>query len=135
MFCYQCEQTAKGTGCTVQGVCGKQPDIAALQDLLLYSLMGLAQVAVDFVLVGVRDELVEQLVVAGQFDDAFGNLRVIDRICDAVGRSSHRRFAVQFQIDRQRLGPSPLFRRDPAAPLKLQPLDDELVSHGGHCPG
>ena len=45
MFCYQCEQTAKGTGCTVQGVCGKQPEIAALQDLLLYTLMGLSQVA------------------------------------------------------------------------------------------
>ena len=47
MFCYQCEQTAKGTGCTVQGVCGKQPDVAALQDLLLYALMGLSQVAVQ----------------------------------------------------------------------------------------
>jgi hydroxylamine reductase len=47
MFCYQCEQTAKGTGCTVQGVCGKQPDVAALQDLLLYTLMGLSQVAVE----------------------------------------------------------------------------------------
>ena len=41
MFCYQCEQTAKGTGCTVLGVCGKQPEVAALQDLLLYTLMGL----------------------------------------------------------------------------------------------
>jgi len=47
MFCYQCEQTAKGTGCTVQGVCGKSPEVAALQDLLLYSLMGLSQVAVE----------------------------------------------------------------------------------------
>jgi hydroxylamine reductase len=47
MFCYQCEQTAKGTGCTIQGVCGKQPEVAALQDLLLYSLMGLSQVAVE----------------------------------------------------------------------------------------
>ncbi|MGA8242718.1 MAG: hypothetical protein WB818_19250, partial [Desulfobacterales bacterium] len=44
MFCYQCEQTAKGTGCTVLGVCGKKPDVAALQDLLLYALMGLSQV-------------------------------------------------------------------------------------------
>jgi hydroxylamine reductase len=34
MFCYQCEQTAKGTGCTVQGVYGKLPEVAALQDLL-----------------------------------------------------------------------------------------------------
>ena len=34
MFCYQCEQTAKGTGCTVRGVCGKDAETAALQDLL-----------------------------------------------------------------------------------------------------
>ena len=33
MFCYQCEQTAKGTGCTIRGVCGKDPDTAALQQL------------------------------------------------------------------------------------------------------
>jgi len=47
MFCYQCEQTAKGQGCTVVGVCGKTSDVAALQDLLLYTLKGLAQVAVE----------------------------------------------------------------------------------------
>ncbi len=47
MFCYQCEQTAKGTGCTVQGVCGKTHEVASLQDLLLYSLMGLSQVAAE----------------------------------------------------------------------------------------
>lgn len=35
MFCYQCEQTSKGEGCTQIGVCGKQPDVAALQDLLV----------------------------------------------------------------------------------------------------
>ncbi len=38
MFCYQCEQTAKGTGCTAFGVCGKDPETAALQDLLLYAV-------------------------------------------------------------------------------------------------
>jgi len=36
MFCYQCEQTAQGTGCTLQGVCGKDPETAALQDLLIH---------------------------------------------------------------------------------------------------
>jgi hydroxylamine reductase len=45
MFCFQCEQTAKGEGCTKIGVCGKQPDVAALQDLLIYTVKGLAQVA------------------------------------------------------------------------------------------
>ncbi|MCF8066338.1 MAG: hydroxylamine reductase, partial [Desulfarculaceae bacterium] len=47
MFCYQCEQTAKGQGCTIQGVCGKLPEVAALQDLLTYALKGLAIVAVE----------------------------------------------------------------------------------------
>lgn len=42
MFCYQCEQTAKGTGCTVRGVCGKEPEVAILQDLLVYATKGLA---------------------------------------------------------------------------------------------
>jgi len=56
MFCYQCEQTAKGQGCTLVGVCGKTSDVAALQDLLLYTLKGLAQVAVEANKVGIRDE-------------------------------------------------------------------------------
>jgi len=45
MFCYQCEQTAKGEGCTVKGVCGKDPEVAALQDLLVYACKGIAQYA------------------------------------------------------------------------------------------
>jgi len=36
MFCYQCEETNKGTGCTIQGVCGKKEDVATLQDLLIH---------------------------------------------------------------------------------------------------
>ena len=42
MFCYQCEQTARGEGCTKSGVCGKEPDVAALQDLLVYVLSELS---------------------------------------------------------------------------------------------
>ena len=45
MFCYQCEQTAKGTGCDKLGVCGKQPEVSDLQDLLVYALTGLGQAA------------------------------------------------------------------------------------------
>ena len=45
MFCFQCQEAAKGTGCEVRGVCGKQPETSALQDLLIYTLKGLAQVA------------------------------------------------------------------------------------------
>lgn len=42
MFCYQCEQTAGGKGCTKLGVCGKTPEVAALQDLLIYQIKGIS---------------------------------------------------------------------------------------------
>jgi len=45
MFCYQCQETAKNTGCTLRGVCGKTEDTANLQDLLMFSLKGLAACA------------------------------------------------------------------------------------------
>jgi len=45
MFCFQCEQTAGGKGCTVSGVCGKKPETAALQDKLTGKLVGLARAA------------------------------------------------------------------------------------------
>jgi hydroxylamine reductase len=55
MFCYQCEQTAKGEGCTKLGVCGKQPEVSNLQDLLVYALKGASQYAVEGRKVGVID--------------------------------------------------------------------------------
>ncbi|MGI5836988.1 MAG: hydroxylamine reductase, partial [Chloroflexota bacterium] len=42
MFCYQCSQAAKGTGCTVSGVCGKVPTVARLQDNLLFAIKGIS---------------------------------------------------------------------------------------------
>jgi hydroxylamine reductase len=47
MFCYQCEQAANGKGCTKIGVCGKDPELSALQDLLIYTLKGLSLYAVE----------------------------------------------------------------------------------------
>jgi hydroxylamine reductase len=44
MFCYQCQETARNTGCTVRGVCGKSDSLANMMDLLIYSLRGLAYV-------------------------------------------------------------------------------------------
>jgi hydroxylamine reductase len=67
MFCYQCEQTAKGTGCTMLGVCGKKPEVAALQDLLLYTLMGLSQVAVEGRKIGISDKDVNVFTVKAAF--------------------------------------------------------------------
>ncbi|MDD2217312.1 MAG: hydroxylamine reductase [Eubacteriales bacterium] len=44
MFCYQCQETAKNTGCTVRGVCGKNEEVAKLQDLLIYTLKGISTI-------------------------------------------------------------------------------------------
>ena len=49
MFCYQCEQTAGGKGCTKMGVCGKTPEVAALQDLLIYQIKGISCYAKEIV--------------------------------------------------------------------------------------
>ena len=46
MFCYQCQETARGTGCEVRGVCGKTEEVAKLQDLLIYTLKGVAEIVV-----------------------------------------------------------------------------------------
>ncbi|MFP4668560.1 MAG: hydroxylamine reductase [Desulfobacterales bacterium] len=67
MFCFQCEQTAKGEGCTKIGVCGKQPDVAELQDVLVYALKGLAQVANEGRKIGVKDEEIDHFTCEAMF--------------------------------------------------------------------
>ena len=46
MFCYQCQETARGTGCDVRGVCGKTEEVAKLQDLLIYTAKGISDIVV-----------------------------------------------------------------------------------------
>ena len=67
MFCFQCEQTAKGEGCTKIGVCGKQPEVAALQDLLIYAVKGLSLVAVEGRKFGVTDKDVDKFTCEAIF--------------------------------------------------------------------
>ncbi len=67
MFCNQCEQTAQGKACTQVGVCGKQPDTAAMQDLLLFTLKGLSMVAIEGIRNGVNDPEVNRFTVKGLF--------------------------------------------------------------------
>ena len=67
MFCYQCEQTAKGTGCNVLGVCGKEPTTAALQDLLVYALKDLSRYANRARQLGSVDQDVNVFTVKAMF--------------------------------------------------------------------
>lgn len=67
MFCYQCEQTSKGTGCTQGGVCGKDQRTAAMLDLLLYSLKGLSMYAHRLRQMGVKDHDMDIFTLEGLF--------------------------------------------------------------------
>ena len=67
MFCNQCEQTVQGIGCTKVGVCGKQEEVASLQDLLTYAVQGLSLVAVEGRKVGVVDNAVDRFTCEAIF--------------------------------------------------------------------
>jgi hydroxylamine reductase len=67
MFCNQCEQAANGVGCNISGVCGKKPDVAALQDLLLFGLKGVAIYAAKARELGATDAGIDSFVIEGLF--------------------------------------------------------------------
>ncbi len=67
MFCNQCEQTAKGSGCTKIGVCGKTDETAALQDLLTYTVQGLSLVAAEGRKVGLIDAAINRFTAEAVF--------------------------------------------------------------------
>lgn len=71
MFCYQCEQTMGGKGCTKSGVCGKTPEIANLQDLLIYQLKGISCYAKPLIEKG---ETMDKEIVAFMEDCLFTTL-------------------------------------------------------------
>ena len=67
MFCNQCEQTAKGTGCTVAGVCGKSADVAVIQDQLIYLLRRLAALVLQARAAGIVDTDTDDFMVEALF--------------------------------------------------------------------
>ncbi len=67
MFCYQCEQTAQGSGCTSFGVCGKDPETAALQDLLTYAAKDIARYAHRAGQLDARDRAIDVFVIEALF--------------------------------------------------------------------
>lgn len=67
MFCRQCEQTAKGQGCTIGGVCGKKPEVATLQDILNHVLKGISVYAHLSRGLGIKDRDADRAVMEGLF--------------------------------------------------------------------
>ncbi|UQZ33998.1 hydroxylamine reductase [Paenibacillus sp. PK3_47] len=67
MFCFQCQEAAKGTGCTIQGVCGKTSEVANLQDLMIYTLKGISIFARQGREQGIRDAATEKFIIESMF--------------------------------------------------------------------
>ena len=85
MFCNQCEQTSKGIGCTTMGVCGKKPDVAALLDLLSYSISKLSEVARQARQKGIVDAAVGRFTC----DELFVTLTNVNFDPEALGKHIH----------------------------------------------
>jgi hydroxylamine reductase len=67
MFCYQCEQASNSKGCTKIGICGKDPELSSLQDLLIYTLKGLSLHAVEARKAGIVDPAINKFTTKALF--------------------------------------------------------------------
>ena len=99
MFCYQCEQTAKGEGCTRIGVCGKQPDVAVLQDLLIYAIKGLSLYAVEGRKVGVIDPEVNRFTCKAIFSTITNVNFDIERLVTLINQTVKLREELKKKVE------------------------------------
>ncbi|MGH4138931.1 hydroxylamine reductase [Clostridium sp.] len=88
MFCYQCQEASKGTGCTVGGMCGKSADLANMQDLLIFVLKGISIYSTSARKLGVENEEVNKFVANALFmtitNANFDKARFIETITKAL---------------------------------------------------
>ena len=84
MFCFQCQEAAKGTGCTIKGVCGKTPEVAGIQDVMMYFLRGMSVYANIGREHGIKDPQIDRYIFEGLFmtitNANFDKQRFIDKL-------------------------------------------------------
>ena len=88
MFCYQCEQTSKGTGCTTVGVCGKDADSARLQDLLVHAAKGIAMYSHRARQLGAKSEKVDRFLIEALFTTVTNVNFDSDNIAEWINRAA-----------------------------------------------
>lgn len=102
MFCFQCEQTAKGTGCTTMGVCGKNDEVATLQDLLIYALKGLSIIAYAGRKEGIYDWEIDRFISKAAFATLtnvnFDPERISNLIFEAVKKREYLQKLVKLGV-------------------------------------
>lgn len=88
MFCFQCQEAAKGTGCTVMGMCGKNPEIAGLLDVLIYTTKGISIVANEARKAGIENEEANKFCLDAMFisitNANFDSVRIISEIKNGI---------------------------------------------------
>ena len=103
MFCFQCQEAAKGTGCTVVGVCGKKEDTAQLQDLLVFTLKGLSVVAAEAKKQDKLDPSIGLFITQGLFatitNANFDNDRFVALIKQSISKRDALKTAIGFSGD------------------------------------
>ena len=123
MFCYQCEQTSKGQGCRVAGVCGKDENSATLQDLLIHALKGVSQYAHRAAQLGARDPEIDAFTI----EAIFATLTNVNFDADSVAELVYKAAAVRdiarnlYQAAAAKAGQP---AEDPAGPAAFQPAQD-----------
>ncbi len=116
MFCNQCEQTAKGRACTTRGVCGKDETLAALQDLLTYTLKGLAQVAARAREQGVIDPAMDRFTCQALFSTLTNVEFDPDRIRALIERAVELREGLKAKLNDTNW---------PDGPARFEPAGDQ----------
>ena len=103
MFCFQCQEAAKNTGCEIVGVCGKKEDTAQLQDLLVFTLKGLAVVADEAKKQGKLDKSIGLFIAQGLFatitNANFDNDRFVELIKESISKRDGLKTAIGFSSD------------------------------------
>ena len=107
MFCFQCQETARNKGCTIRGVCGKPPEVAQLQDLLIWLLKGLSFYGVKGREVGVSDSEAELFVAEALFATITNVSFDPERFVALVNRAAELRDRIRDQVDEAALGDAP----------------------------
>lgn len=136
MFCYQCQETAKTEGCTVRGVCGKSPEVAALQDELIWLLKGLSFYAVQARELGITDPEADRLVIEGLFatitNVSFDPERLLEMCQRAI--SLRDRLARRFSMEHEKVNGVPYEGPLPEAAIWQPDVEDltEYVGKGYH---
>jgi hydroxylamine reductase len=127
MFCNQCEQTVKGEACIKTGVCGKGPDVAALQDLLIHVLQGLSLYAVEGRKKGVTDPEVNLFTCEATFSTLTNVNFDTERFVALINRGVALRESLKARV--AKAGGNVEFT-DPAATIIPATTTEDLVKQG-----